>query len=500
MASWATHLSSRTPLRVKLVAAVLAMVALALVAVSVASVSAMRGYLLDRTDQQLTSVARVVAHVATQPGYAQRVPITGPYPVELCDATGQVIWRSTRPLWRAVESDPDVPQDGAWLAAHAGESVTVHAISGDVHWRVHVETAGTGFAVASSDLSDVERTAGRLVGVEIVVGGIVLVLIAGLGVAIVGASLRSLVKIEHTAEAIAAGDLSQRVPDVDPRTEVGRLGNALNGMLSQIETAFRAQSESEATARESEERMRRFVADASHELRTPLSVIRGFAEYYRQRDDVERAELDRLIGRVEDEAVRMGVLVDDLLLLARLDQQRPLARRPVDVLALAADAVHDARVLDPDREISLSVRSGSAFIVTGDEVRLRQVIGNLVGNALQHTPPGGPVEVVVRSGRLGDAPAAVLEVTDDGPGMPPEAAARVFERFYRADPARSRGGTGLGLAIVAGLVDAHGGSVEVDTTPGSGATFRVTLPLDPDVIDADPADALDDVDAVESSS
>ncbi len=497
MASWATRLSSRTPLRVKLVAAVLAMVALALVVVSVASVSAMRGYLLDRTDQQLTSVARVVAHVAVQPGYAQRVPITGPYPVELRDATGQVIWRSTRPLWRPVESDPAVPQDAAWLAAHAGDSVTVQALSGDVRWRVHIEPAGSGFAVASSDLSDAGRTAGRLVGVELVVGGIVLVLVAGLGVAIVGASLRSLVKIEHTAEAIAAGDLSQRVPDVDPRTEVGRLGNALNGMLSQIETAFRAQSESEATARESEERMRRFVADASHELRTPLSVIRGFAEYYRQRDDVERAELDRLIGRVEGEAVRMGVLVDDLLLLARLDQQRPLARRPVDLLALAADAVHDARVLDADREISLSVRSGSAFIVTGDEIRLRQVIGNLVGNALQHTPPGGPIEVIMRSGRLGEAPAAVLEVSDDGPGMPPEAAARVFERFYRADPARSRGGTGLGLAIVAGLVEAHGGSVEVDTTPGAGATFRVTLPLDPDAIDADPAE---DADPVESAS
>jgi two-component system OmpR family sensor kinase len=235
--------------------------------------------------------------------------------------------------------------------------------------------------------------------------------------------------------------------------------------------------------------MRRFVADASHELRTPLSVIRGFAEFYRQRDDVERAELDRLISRVENEAVRMGVLVDDLLLLARLDQQRPLARRPVDLLALAGDAVHDARVLDSAREITLSVRSGSAFIVTGDEIRLRQVIGNLVNNALQHTPEGTPVDVVIRSGRLGDSPAAVLEVVDGGPGMPAEAAERVFERFYRADPARSRGGTGLGLAIVAGLVAAHGGSVQVETAPGAGATFRVTLPLDPDVIDVDPIES-----------
>jgi two-component system OmpR family sensor kinase len=291
--------------------------------------------------------------------------------------------------------------------------------------------------------------------------------------------------MEHTAQAIAAGDLSRRVPEADPGTEVGRLGNALNGMLSQIETAFRAQAESEATARESEGRMRRFIADASHELRTPLSVIRGFAEYYRQRDDVERAELDRLIGRVEDEAVRMGVLVDDLLLLARLDQQRPLARRPVDLLALAADAVQDARVVDGDREITLSVRSDSAFIVTGDEVRLRQVIGNLVNNALRHTPAGSPVEVIVRSGRLGDSAAAVLEVADHGPGLPPEHAERVVERFYRADPARGRGGTGLGLAIVAGLVEAHGGTVGVESEAGKGATFRVVLPLDPDAVDSD---------------
>jgi two-component system OmpR family sensor kinase len=489
MASWVARLSARTPLRVKLIAAVLALVALALVAVSAASVSAMRGYLLERTDRQLTGVAHAVNLALEQGVLRTKAPGGGQYPVQIRDAAGKIIWRSQPAPWLAVAPDPKVPDDPDWLAAHTGKSVTVGAVSGDVRWRVHVEPAGSGYTVVGTDLRDVARTAGRLVGVEIVVGSIVLVLVAGLGVAIVQASLRSLMKIEQTAEAIAAGDLSRRVPDADPRTEVGRLGNALNGMLTQIETAFRAQSESEATARESEERMRRFVADASHELRTPLSVIRGFAEYYRQRDDVERVELDRLISRVEDEAVRMGVLVDDLLVLARLDQQRPLARRPVDLLALAADAVHDARVLDGSREITLSVRSGSAFIVTGDDVRLRQVIGNLVNNALRHTPAGTPIEVIVRSGHLGDSPAAVLEVADSGPGMPAEEAERVFERFYRADPARSRGGTGLGLAIVAGLVEAHGGSVEVETSPGEGATFRVVLPLDPDAIESDAVDA-----------
>jgi two-component system, OmpR family, sensor kinase len=487
MPSWLTRLSTRTPLRVKLIAASLALVALALIAVGVASVSAMRGYLLDKTDRQLTGFARVTARVISQPGpFQTKVPVTGQFVVQVRDVTGKIIADSGGSIWRDSLPGPAIPQDPAWLAAHTDQAVTVGALSGDVRWRVHIEPVAGGYVVVAADLRDVGRTAGRLVGVEIVVGSIVLVLVAGLGIAIVRASLRPLVNIEHTAEAIAAGDLSRRVADADPGTEVGRLGNALNGMLSQIETAFRAQAESEATARESERRMRRFVADASHELRTPLAVIRGFAEYYRQRSEVPPEELDRLIGRVEDEAIRMGVLVDDLLLLARLDQQRPLARRPVDLLALAADAVQDARVVDGSREITLSVRSGSAFIVTGDEVRLRQVIGNLVGNALRHTPPGTPVEVVVRSGLIESSPAAVLEVVDRGPGMPAEQAERVFERFYRADPARGRGGTGLGLAIVAGLVEAHGGTVAVETAPGEGATFRVVLPLDPDAVEADP--------------
>ena len=495
MPAWVTRLSSRTPLRIKLIAAVLATVALALVAVSVASVSAMRGYLLDKTDRQLTGVARVMARLISQPGQFQtKIPVAGQFVVQVRDVNGRILANSAQPIWRDPEPEFDVPQDPEWLAAHSAEAVTVGARSGDVRWRVHVEPIAGGYVVVGADLGDVARTAGRLVGVEIVVGSIVLVLVAGLGVAIVRASLQPLVNMERTAEAIAAGDLSRRVPDSDPRTEVGRLGNALNGMLSQIETAFRDRTQSEATARESEGRMRRFIADASHELRTPLAVIRGFAEYYRQRSEVPQEELDRLIGRVENEAARMGVLVDDLLLLARLDQQRPLARRPVDLLALAADAVHDARVVDGDREITLSVRSESAFIVTGDEVRLRQVIGNLVNNALRHTPPGTPIDVVVRSGTLGGSPAAVLEVVDKGPGMPAEQAERVFERFYRADPARSRGGTGLGLAIVAGLVQAHGGSVGLDTAPGRGSTFRVVLPLDPDAVDADPVDATDPAD------
>jgi two-component system OmpR family sensor kinase len=276
------------------------------------------------------------------------------------------------------------------------------------------------------------------------------------------------------------------VPERDPRTEVGRLAAALNSMLAQIEAAFRARAASEGTARRSEERMRRFVADASHELRTPLTTIRGFAELYRQGAARDPDELDRLMRRIEDQAARMGLLVEDLLLLARLDQQRPLDRRPVDLLALAAEAVNDARAVAPDRRIELQLANGAGaaggpLVVLGDEDRLRQVIANLMSNALTHTPAGSPIELRAGTRRDDGSSSAAIEVVDHGPGLTQEQAERVFERFYRADPARTRahGGTGLGLSIVAALVAAHGGTVEVSSVPGRGASFRVLLPLDP---------------------
>ena len=250
--------------------------------------------------------------------------------------------------------------------------------------------------------------------------------------------------------------------------------------------------------------MRRFIADASHELRTPLTTIRGFAAHYRQRggasgskDNLSPEDLDHLMARVESEATRMGLLVEDLLTLARLDQQRPLAKGPVDLLTLAADSVQDARIVQPGRPIELTVAPGTAFLVDGDEARLRQVLGNLVNNAITHTPAGTPVRVTIGRGTL-DAgpsgedggPAVVLDVADDGPGMTADQAQRVFERFYRADAARNRasGGTGLGLAIVSGLVAAHGGTVSLRTSPGQGADFQVKLPLSPDALVADEAD------------
>ena len=405
------------------------------------------------------------------------------------------------------------------LAANPGLTTTVPGQASGDRWRVisysePVTNGTTGIMIIGTDVSNVYGTIQQLAGVDLIVSiAIVLVLLMA-AIAVVRANLRPLVEIEETAEEIADGHLNRRVPEHDPRTEIGRLGRSLNIMLSQIETAFHAREESEAAAHQSEERMRRFIADASHELRTPLTAIRGFAEYYRQRgglvtywDKAASApvsadeagsrvpamaagltpdDLDRIMQRVEKEAARMGLLVEDLLLLARLDQQRPLARQPIDLLSLAADAVHDARLLAPARTIDLSVQPGAAFLVIGDEARLRQVIGNLMSNALTHTPDGSPIEVSIGSGtldpRVPDSPRAVtLDVTDHGPGMTPEQAHRVFERFYRADQARMRttGGSGLGLAIVSALVTAHGGVASVRTAPGRGATFRIALPLDP---------------------
>jgi two-component system OmpR family sensor kinase len=419
------------------------------------------------------------------PGPPHRGP-PSPYLVQYRLADGRLDEQDENPLEQG-RPPPRVPDDPAWFAANAGDTTTVPAAGDGGRWRVAVEPrrdGSGGSVVVAASLDGIDATIRQLRLIDLGVSLIVLAALAGVGAAIVRASLRPLVEIEQTARAIAAGDLTRRVPERDPRTEVGRLGRALNTMLAQIESAFGARAASEASARRSEDRMRRFVADASHELRTPLTTIRGFAELYRQGAARDPAELDRLMRRIEDQAARMGLLVEDLLLLARLDQQRPLDRSPVDLLALAADAVHDARVLAPDRRIELlaggnGISLAGPLVVLGDEARLRQVIANLTSNALVHTPPGSPVEVRARTDHSDGASRAVVEVVDHGRGLTPEQAERVFERFYRADPARSHqgGGTGLGLAIVAALVAVHGGTVEVDSVPGCGATFRVLLPL-----------------------
>jgi two-component system, OmpR family, sensor kinase len=549
-------LPSRTPLRVKLITAMLALVAIALIVISVASVLVFRDNQVRQASQQATELFdQTMNGLQSQAAHAPPTGVEafGPYLLAIIPS-GDSLPAMAAQYQDPPSSLPKVPTDNAsWLKANSGRLVNVQAVSGSDNWRVitarytatvrlfgapaHVET---GTVIVGVDLGNINGTVSQLAGIDLIVSMIIMLGLVMVGIAIVRASLRPLTDIEETAEAIAAGDLSRRVPDGDPRTEVGRLGRSLNTMLAQIETSFHAREQSEVAARRSEERMRQFVADASHELRTPLTAMRGYAEYYRQRgglggetapDQAEgwppggsavpadgaaagrraaleasasspssapaaatgngpltRADLDRIMQRVEQESARMGVLVEDMLLLARLDQQRPVERRPVDLLTLAADAVQDARMIAPDRTIELSVGSGAAFLVLGDEVRLRQVIGNLMNNALAHTPDGTPVGVRILSGTLHATPGVVLEVADQGPGLRADQAERVFERFYRADQARTRktGGAGLGLAIVAALVAAHGGTVSVDSSPGHGATFRITLPLAPEAQNGQP--------------
>jgi len=312
-----------------------------------------------------------------------------------------------------------------------------------------------------------------------------------LGLYLVRVGLRPLGRIEHTAAAIAGGDLSQRVENDDPRTEVGRLGGALNEMLAQIEQAFAARAASEA-------RMRRFVADASHELRTPLATIRGYSELYRMGAVTTADEVSDTVRRIEDSATRMGRLVEDLLHLARLDDGRPMRTEQVDLTVLVADAVSDLHALDVGRPIRLEpLVPGTPVarcVVVGDEDRLRQVLSNLTGNVAQHTPAGTAVEIAVGLTGAGPTARAVLEVRDHGPGISPEHATRVFERFYRVDFSRNResgGGAGLGMAIVAAIVGAHRGTVEIDETPGGGTTVRVELPAAVGPAEPEPQEEVD---------
>jgi signal transduction histidine kinase len=480
----------RVPLRVTLVALLVALVAVGLTATGVAATSLLRSYLTHQQDDQLRATA---ASFAENPWRALGQCTDGPRGLLANDYLGclapeeneaVLVWSPTRDLGHLPDMS-DVREriereERVGRSWGPGEIFTVPARDGHTTWRATAVDLPEGYtAVLATDLRNDEQVIGRLVAIELIVGLIVLAVLGATGYVLVRNSLRPLAEVEQTARAIAAGDLSQRVPAGDDRTEVGRLTTALNGMLSRIESAFRAQQASEEQARRSENRLRRFVADASHELRTPLTSIRGFAELYRQGAVGTDEDVRRLMERIEAEGSRMGILVEDLLLLARLDQQRPLTFAPVDLAAIAGDAVHDAKAVQPDRPISLHLDESltDVPVVVGDESRLRQVVGNLVTNALTHTPPGTRVTLTVAQDAA-DPGRLVLQVADEGPGMDPADADRAFERFYRADASRTRqaGGTGLGLAIVSSLVAAHGGTVELTTAPGQGATFTIRLP------------------------
>ena len=475
---------SRVPLRITLVALLVVLVAVALAATGGAATSLLRNYLQDQQDDELRGLVKsnqdpglVAACIGER--YLRAGPL---YVACLAPGSDEPVVLGEPRMPRGYEL-PELDEDTVDALREGDRPITVR--SGGQEWRMASGPLPEGFTlVVGEDQGRDQEAIGRLVRIEIFVGLAVLATLGVAGYLLVRNSLRPLAEVERTAQAIAAGDLSQRVPEGDQRTEVGRLSTALNGMLTRIESAFRAQQASEAEARGSEEKMRRFVADASHELRTPLTSIRGFAELYRQGAVGSDQEVARLMSRIEAEGSRMGVLVEDLLLLARLDQRRPLSLTPVDLAAIAGDAVHDARAVQPDRPIALHLDESltDVPVVLGDEGRLRQVVGNLVTNALTHTPPGTRVGVSI--GQAADGDVLLLRVSDEGPGMDAADAARAFERFYRADTSRTRtgdgdgaeaGGSGLGLAIVASLVEAHGGTIALDTAPGRGATFTVGL-------------------------
>lgn len=464
-------LSSVLPLRVSLIAATLALVAVGLLAQGYAVTAILSHRLISRIDETLIDAAhgwaleqrpRVAVAAGGDPNPGR--PPTSFY-VRDVDPDGSV--------WTVINdhnAEPRLPPGNDV----GSEPVTVGSVDGSgVHWRalsVHGENGR--LITVARDLSDPRATLRYLAWSRVAIGVCVLTVLGIAGYVVVTRSLRPLTEVEQTAAAIAAGQLDRRVPERDPRTEVGRLTLALNGMLAQIQEAVASSAASADNARVSEERMRRFITDASHELRTPLTTIRGFAELYRQG---AARDIEMLMSRIESEARRMGLLVEDLLLLARMDAQRPLERRWVDLLVLATDSVHDARAIAPGRSVELEVFDGPGTPeVLGDEPRLRQVLSNLLSNALQHTPD--TAAITVRVGTEGGG--AVLEVVDEGPGMSEQDVQRVFERFYRTDSSRARtsGGTGLGLSIVDSLTRAHGGTVTVISPPGAGCTFRVTIP------------------------
>jgi two-component system, OmpR family, sensor kinase len=381
---------------------------------------------------------------------------------------GQLLVSHPAGFGDAAEAAPALPPipSGA-LSSLIEHPTTLPSTDGSLEYRVLVFRDPNGnIRVMAEAMTDVEDAVSSLTRTFVIAGLLVVLVGAIVSWFVLRRSLRPIEGMVDTASAIAAGDLSKRVDHDDDGTELGRLAGALDDMLTQLEAAFDERAEAQA-------RLERFVGDASHELRTPLTAIRGYAELYRGGGIRDPRQLERAMLRIEQESARMGSLVEDLLLLARLDEQRPLDQAPVDLSALAQDAVADARAVERDRPITLDA-TGPTF-VEGDERRLRQVLANLMTNARVHTPPRTPVHVTV----TGAGANVRLVVSDEGPGVDAMDRARIFERFYRTDRSRSRerGGSGLGLSIVNAVVAAHGGTVAVAASDRDhGARFTVELP------------------------
>ncbi|MFI6624300.1 sensor histidine kinase [Streptomyces sp. NPDC050528] len=462
-------------------------------------------WLLDRVDEQLVefhppapAYDDALQDRLPDPGRRQDV-LPSDFHIFFYDSSGR---RLPNSLGSATKPEPRLADDATDLGLQDGHPETVPAISGDGRWRVLLNSGPEGMsAVVALPLDTVDGATSKLLWLNAVLLAVTIVALIALGRWVVRLGLLPLTRMERTAQDITAGRLDLRLADTDARTEIGRLGRVLNSMLDRLQKALVARETSEA-------RLRRFVADAGHELRTPLTAIQGYAQLALRpelRSGPERNEANRFIA---ENAERMSLLVDDLQLLATLDKAPSYRRERVDLLSLAADAVSAAAVHSASHPVALgplrtpadpagTQELGLAETV-GDPHRLRQILENLLSNVRTHTPPGTGVQVRVgtteagpgtggtyRSGRTtvspplpAGVPVSVIEVADDGPGLGPVEAKLVFERFYRADPARSRirGGSGLGLAIAATIAEGHGGRLELDTAPGRGCVFRLVLP------------------------
>jgi two-component system OmpR family sensor kinase len=463
---------TRVSLRTRLIVGVIALAAIGLAAADVATYTSLRSFLVNRVDSTLNQVhPGVESTLFEHNGGADDTTVPNDC-VELQSTAGQVLvrWNCGRPFPGAkVGSPPDVPTPVSIPAranSPSGDHVrfmTVESVDGSTDYRVRasIEADHPGeVLLIGAPLTSETNTLHRLLLIELLVTAAVLGAMVALSLWIVRIGLRPLREIEETAAAITAGDLSHRVDVADERTEVGRVGSAINAMLTRIET--------------SDQRLRRFVADASHELRTPLAAVRAYAELFSRGAQSRPEDLARSMSGITREAERMSVLVEDLLLLARLDEGRPLEQERVQLDELVGEAVETARTVDPERPLELRVEP---VAVLGDRDRLRQIVDNLLANVRSHTPPASPAHVTVtrENGR------AVIEVADSGPGLTQDELDRIFERFYRADSSRARasGGVGLGLSIVSAVARAHGGGVSARSNAGGGATFRIELPAAP---------------------
>ncbi|WP_246857700.1 cell wall metabolism sensor histidine kinase WalK [Oerskovia sp. KBS0722] len=477
---------ARIPLRTRLVAIIMLLLAAGLGVAAVATSVFVSNYLVRQVDDQLRATSVDVAADPTSQFSPNTPGLPSDYYILYRWSNGVTLplYSPRTPLRYGL---PDIPAlslgevkriDGPFTVPPQRSGLLVP--TDPTQWRVMplVDSDGS-TAFVALPLAGIHDTV-RFLGWTLAISALAISLVGGaIAFVAVQRALKPLREIEEAAADIAGGDLTRRIRPAPPTTEVGSLAASLNTMLNHIERAFAASEASEA-------RMRRFVSDASHELRTPLATVRGYGELYRMGALTTPEQMDDTMRRIEDSASRMGTLVNDLLALARLDEGRPIRHEPVNLAALARDSAGDLHALDPTREVrlvGLSDASGDAprdLTVIGDEDRLRQVLANLIGNVSQHTPAGTPVEIALGSQVQdgGDVPVGVLEVRDHGPGITPEQAAHVFERFYRADSSRNRasGGSGLGMAIVAAIVGAHHGHISVAPTQGGGLTVRVELP------------------------